>query len=179
MACRSGAGPPSGFGPAAQCKLAERKFRVNSVDPYFGPFCVRPICRRSTRWRRNSIATVISPTRRSERTLETRSHPGCGRWRLLGGSEDFDSLESGRGIKVVYPDGSVECKDRRTLVTSGNFFVKASDPALGREEWEVYSDCSTAVKPPGFGPFRLRFPATRVHSWSCSSPRPHSPLAPK
>ena len=60
---------------------------------------------------------------------------------VLGGSESCSSLESGRGIKVRYDDGTVEWKDRRALITSGNYFVKASDPALDKEEWYTFSDC--------------------------------------
>lgn len=60
---------------------------------------------------------------------------------VLGGSESCSSLESGRGIKVRYDDGTVEWKDRQALITSDNYFVKASDPALDKEEWHTFSDC--------------------------------------
>jgi hypothetical protein len=60
---------------------------------------------------------------------------------VLGGSEDCASLESGRGIKVRYEDGTVEWKDRRALITSDIYYVKASDPALDEEDWVVFSDC--------------------------------------
>lgn len=58
---------------------------------------------------------------------------------ILGGSEDCTLID--RGIKVLYPDGSIEWKDRDYIVTSGLFFVQADDPQISTLEWREYSDC--------------------------------------
>jgi len=60
---------------------------------------------------------------------------------ILGGSESCSTLASGRGIRVKYPDGTVEWKDRSALINSGLYFVQADDPALKLEEWEEFNDC--------------------------------------
>lgn len=60
---------------------------------------------------------------------------------ILGGSEDCPSLPSGRGIRVLYLDGTEEWKDREYLVNSGIFFVLDNDPAISKQEWFVYSFC--------------------------------------
>lgn len=61
-------------------------------------------------------------------------------FQILGGSEDCSSIPSGRGIKVLYEDGTVEWKDRQYILTSGIFFVVKGDPAIDAIEWEEYSD---------------------------------------
>jgi hypothetical protein len=50
-------------------------------------------------------------------------------------------MPSGRGIKVRYPDNTEEWKDRMAILTSGNFFVRADDPAVKALEWYVFNDC--------------------------------------
>ncbi|HEX2696483.1 MAG TPA: hypothetical protein VHM28_02170 [Anaerolineales bacterium] len=60
---------------------------------------------------------------------------------IIGGSEDCPSMPSGRGVKVKYPNGKEEWKDRTYLISSGLFFVKSDDPALSKLDWYVYNDC--------------------------------------
>ena len=60
---------------------------------------------------------------------------------ILGGSENCPTLPSGRGLKVLYEDGTVEWKDRRAIIISGLYFIDADDPALDRIDWYVYTDC--------------------------------------
>ncbi len=60
---------------------------------------------------------------------------------ILGGSEDCPSMPSGRGIKVLFPDGTEEWKDRNYLVLSGIFFVRKDDPALRSVTWYEYTFC--------------------------------------
>ncbi len=59
---------------------------------------------------------------------------------ILGGSENCPSLPSGRGVKVLYPSGSKEWKDREYLVSSGLFYVLDNDPAISAIQWYEY-DC--------------------------------------
>ena len=60
---------------------------------------------------------------------------------ILGGSENCPALPSGRGVKVRYPDGAEEWKDRDYLILSGLFYILANDPAISGGEWFVYSLC--------------------------------------
>ena len=60
---------------------------------------------------------------------------------IVGGSEDCPSMPSGRGVKVKFPNGKEEWKDRLYLVSSGLYFVTPDDPALSRLDWRIYSDC--------------------------------------
>ncbi len=60
---------------------------------------------------------------------------------IRGGSEHCPSLPSGRGLRVRYPNGTEEWKDRDYIVGSGLFFVVAGDPAIDKMEWYVYSYC--------------------------------------
>ena len=57
---------------------------------------------------------------------------------ILGGVDDCSYFPSGGGIKVLYPNGSEEWKDRWYLVSSGIFFVREDDPALDRMDWYIY-----------------------------------------
>lgn len=59
---------------------------------------------------------------------------------VLGGSENCSSMPSGRGVKVRFPSGSEEWKDRDYLISSGLFFVLGNDPALSAMQWYEY-DC--------------------------------------
>lgn len=60
---------------------------------------------------------------------------------VLGGSENCLSMPSGRGVKVLFPSGSEEWKDRDYLISSGLFFALESDPALSAMQWYEYYDC--------------------------------------
>jgi hypothetical protein len=60
---------------------------------------------------------------------------------VLGGGEGCKAVPSGRGIKVKYPDGTVEWKDRSALIKSGLYFIQVNDPALKQEKWEVFDNC--------------------------------------
>jgi hypothetical protein len=59
---------------------------------------------------------------------------------VLGGNEKYLAPDGRRirGLKVKYPDGTVEWKDRDWIVDSGEFLVRADDPALQRKAWEIY-----------------------------------------
>ena len=59
---------------------------------------------------------------------------------VLGGNSNYVDPISGqsfRGIKIRMIDGSSEWKDRDAVV-SGQWFVKANDPAIRRAEWYEY-----------------------------------------
>lgn len=58
---------------------------------------------------------------------------------VLGGNERYvdPSGQQMRGIKIRYPDGSSEWKNR-SAVNLGPWYVKADDPALVRQEWAIY-----------------------------------------
>jgi len=58
---------------------------------------------------------------------------------VLGGNERYTDPLTGRtfrGLKVQYPDGHAEWKERNVVI-SGPWFVKADDPALAAERWET------------------------------------------
>jgi hypothetical protein len=59
---------------------------------------------------------------------------------VLGGSEKYLAPDGRRirGLKVRYPDGTIEWKDRDWIVDSGQFVVRANDPALARQSWQEY-----------------------------------------
>lgn len=61
-------------------------------------------------------------------------------FQILGGNENYLAPDGRRirGVKVRYPAGSVEWKDRTWLVNSGEFVVRVDDPALARKHWYVY-----------------------------------------
>ena len=40
-----------------------------------------------------------------------------------------------RGIKILYPSGNMEWKDRNAIILSNNWFVRSDDPALERMEY--------------------------------------------
>ena len=55
---------------------------------------------------------------------------------VCGNESHFDPAtgRSFRGVKVLFPSGSVEWKDRNTII-SGDWYVKKNDPALSRQVW--------------------------------------------
>lgn len=59
---------------------------------------------------------------------------------ILGGNENYLAPDGRRirAVKVRYPTGSVEWRDRSWLINSGEFVVRADDPALARKSWYVY-----------------------------------------
>jgi hypothetical protein len=60
-------------------------------------------------------------------------------FQILGGVDDCSYFPSGQGIRVQYPDGTEEWKDREYLVSSGLFYIKDNDPAVDRMEWYIYN----------------------------------------
>lgn len=63
---------------------------------------------------------------------------------ILGGAENCQSIPSGRGVKVRYPNGSSEWKDRNYLLQAGDsgiLYVDKKDPALSKFDWVEYFDC--------------------------------------
>ena len=59
---------------------------------------------------------------------------------VLGGNERYVSPTTGerfRGLKVLYPDGKQEWKDR-SAVNSGPWYVRRDDPALQQQQWRSY-----------------------------------------
>jgi hypothetical protein len=60
---------------------------------------------------------------------------------ILGGSESCPTMPSGRGVYVLYPNGSEEWKDRLYLIGSDIFFVVEGDPAYTKMEWYEYPGC--------------------------------------
>jgi len=60
---------------------------------------------------------------------------------ILGGSEDCPSMPSKRGLKVLYPDGTEEWKDRNNILESGIFFVRDDDPATKARDWYEFDNC--------------------------------------
>lgn len=60
---------------------------------------------------------------------------------VLGGNDHYVSPFTGkeiRGVKIRYPSGSEEWKDRSAMVIDGRWYIKCDDPALARMDWEVY-----------------------------------------
>jgi len=60
---------------------------------------------------------------------------------VLGGNDRYVSPLTGRhmrGVKIRYPDGSEEWKDRSAMIRDGRWFIKCDDPALARMEWRIY-----------------------------------------
>lgn len=58
---------------------------------------------------------------------------------VMGGNDDYVSPTGlrFRGVKVKMASGSAEWKDREAIV-SGQWFVRADDPAIDRMEWFVF-----------------------------------------
>jgi hypothetical protein len=59
----------------------------------------------------------------------------------IGGSESCSLMPSGRGVLVRYPDGTQEWKDRRYLIESGLYFVRADDPNATSWDWVDLPGC--------------------------------------
>jgi hypothetical protein len=59
---------------------------------------------------------------------------------VMGGNENYvgPSGDKIRGLKVRYPNGNEEWKDRNALIGSDQYWVKAEDPALKAERWEEF-----------------------------------------
>lgn len=57
---------------------------------------------------------------------------------ILGAAENCSAFPGGNGVKVMYPDGKSEWKDREYLITSGDYFVRKDDPARTKLEYYVY-----------------------------------------
>jgi hypothetical protein len=59
---------------------------------------------------------------------------------VLGGNENYVSPSGDkiRGLKVRYPNGNEEWKDRNALISGNQYWVKADDPALKEERWEEF-----------------------------------------
>ncbi len=62
-------------------------------------------------------------------------------FKALGGSENCPSMPSGRGVLVLYKDGSTEWKDRMNLVSSGLYFVRRDDPNATSLLWDNRPGC--------------------------------------
>lgn len=61
---------------------------------------------------------------------------------ILGGNDNYTDPVSGatfRGLKVRYPSGSEEWKDRDYIVSSKIYWIKEDDPALQAQRWQVYN----------------------------------------
>lgn len=61
---------------------------------------------------------------------------------VLGGNEHYTTRwgETIRGMKVLYPDGSIEWKDRNALIEKPYLFVRADDPALAAMQWQIFDE---------------------------------------
>lgn len=60
---------------------------------------------------------------------------------VVGGDENHrTSSGTIRGVKVRYPNGSEEWKDRSYITGGNKYFVKADDPALTAQRWQILSD---------------------------------------
>ena len=61
---------------------------------------------------------------------------------VLGGNENYTDPDTGqtfRGVKLRMKSGSMEWKDRNAII-SGDWYVKESDPAITRKEWQEYKN---------------------------------------
>ena len=61
---------------------------------------------------------------------------------VLGGNDNYTDPITGqnfRGLKVRYPDGYEEWKDRNYIINGELYWVKADDPALKSQRWETYT----------------------------------------
>ena len=57
---------------------------------------------------------------------------------VLGGNENYAGPSGPiRGVKVRYPDGSEEWKNRSYIVGSDDYWIKSDDPALAAQQWQV------------------------------------------
>jgi len=55
---------------------------------------------------------------------------------VLGGN---DTVLGGAEVRVRYPDGTEEWKSRDSIAQSGIYWVRADDPALKAQAWDVYA----------------------------------------
>lgn len=59
---------------------------------------------------------------------------------VLGGNDDYVDPITGqqfRGIKLRMASGKAEWKNRDAII-DGGWYVRADDPAIARQEWNVY-----------------------------------------
>jgi hypothetical protein len=58
---------------------------------------------------------------------------------VVGGNDNYRSSSGKtiRGLKVRFPNGNEEWKDRNYIIKGENYWVKESDPALREERWHV------------------------------------------
>jgi hypothetical protein len=58
---------------------------------------------------------------------------------VIGGNDNYRSPSGTtiRGLKVRYPSGNEEWKDRNHIISGDNYWVKANDPALQAERWQA------------------------------------------
>ena len=62
---------------------------------------------------------------------------------VLGGHDahKFPDGHTGPGVKIDYPDGRTGWKDRDDITREDTrWFVKANDPALPKQQWQVLED---------------------------------------
>ena len=61
---------------------------------------------------------------------------------IVGGNENYrtPSGQTMRGVKVRYPNGNEEWKDRSNINLSGDYFVREDDPALAAQRWQVLTE---------------------------------------
>lgn len=55
---------------------------------------------------------------------------------VLGGN---DTVLGDAEVRVRYPDGTEEWKSRDSIAQSGIYWVRADDPALKAQAWDVYA----------------------------------------
>ena len=58
---------------------------------------------------------------------------------VVGGNDNYKNLSgvTMRGLKVRYPNGNEEWKDRNYIISGSNYWVKVDDPALQAERWQT------------------------------------------
>lgn len=61
-------------------------------------------------------------------------------FQIIGGGDNhlFADGQRGRGLKVIYTDGSVGWEMRDDAIYDKSFIVKEDDPALDRMQWTKY-----------------------------------------
>ena len=61
---------------------------------------------------------------------------------VLGGNENYQTASGAsiRGVKVRYPSGSEEWKDRSYITGSDDYWVKSDDPALKAQKWQTLTN---------------------------------------
>ena len=61
---------------------------------------------------------------------------------VIGGNDNHKGPTGStmRGLKVRYPNGNEEWKDRDYIINGDKYWVKADDPALKSQQWQVLQD---------------------------------------